>query len=137
MSAINKKMEFLGYIWSVIKNIFALVVVCVAISKTSSDFETLVVVLLICIIMSIWANANNLSSAWFLFILPGFHNEFKRIRKLLNVKLDEYEEAGIKREEEEHEKAHISFYIHNTINTIGFTLITIIIVITLVYIIIK
>ncbi len=108
-------LTYLGYGWTITVNIFIVFVVLAIFNSIYGTFETVIV----SIAIFIYLNLNSFSSVWGFQKqeeLFGLIEEFKKIRKLLKEKTNEYDEEYEKEELEKvkskSKKQRVKFYIN-------------------------
>lgn len=119
-------MKFLSYAWTVISNLIALFVAFAIFGSTYSSFETIVFSLLILIYINLISFSGIYGQTKVKEVLM-MHEEFKKMRKLLNEKVNEddevFEQEDLKNAKEKARQNEIKFYIN-----VGFMFIIYIIV---------
>ncbi|MFC1790319.1 hypothetical protein ACFLZP_02445 [Patescibacteria group bacterium] len=115
------KLSYLGYVWTFLVNVFTVFVVLAIFDSVYKDFETII----LCITILVYLNVNSFSSLWAWLKqreLFELHDEFEKIRKLLDEKVDEsdeeYKKEEIENSKNRFEKQQVKFYINS-----GFALI--------------
>lgn len=108
-------MKYISYIWTVFTNLIALFVAFAIFSSTYSSFETIVFSLLILIYINLISFSGIYGQTKVKEVLM-MHEEFKRMRKLLNENVGEddevFEQEDLKNTKEKARQNEIKFYIN-------------------------
>lgn len=116
-------MKWIPYAWTVFINLIALFVVFAIFDSVYGSFETILLSLLVLIYVSLVSFAGGFGQTKMQEMLL-IHEEFKRLRKLLNEEQSEdealVEEEDVQDAKSQMKKSQIKFYINSGFNFIIF-----------------